>query len=178
MRAPKIKPLFTGLAVFLASITVMMLALAQESATLKLLTPKKHPALHYTNEFGKKTLFAPEKNSLTILHFWATWCEPCIEELPQIDRFQKRYAGDKVKVIALSMDNKSDGKTESFLERHSIANIRPSFDSDMSIFKAMRVGGLPTSIFINSKGQQIARADGPLDWESDEVKELVENAAK
>lgn len=174
----RLNPLFTGLAAFLASVTVMWLAIADENSHIQATTPKKLPPLTYIDEFQKPTSIQPEKYKLTIVHFWATWCEPCITELPELDKFQKRYSSEGVKVFALSMDGKNIKKVNDFMESKTISSLRPALDGDMKSYKTAMVSGLPTSVFINSKGQQIALAEGPIDWDSKEVSEFIAQALK
>lgn len=163
--------------VFLASVTVMWLAIAEDSNHIQASSPKKVASLSYTDEFGKTATISPT-NKLTIVHFWATWCEPCIEEMPELEKLQKRYAKDGVRVYALSMDGKNISKVQQFMESHNISALRPMLDSEMKSFKAVMGTGLPTSIFINGNGRQIARAEGPLNWQSMEVSEFVEKATR
>lgn len=177
MSALKIQSILTGLLAFLASVTVMVFAFASDVSRIEPSVAKKISGLSYSDEFGKKMPIRPEKHRLTVLHFWATWCEPCIEEMPALEAFQKRHAAAGVKVYALSMDN-SLPKVSRFMEANTISSLRPALDTGMKSFKAVMAVGLPTSVFINSKGQQIARVEGSLDWDSAEVEEFVEEATK
>ncbi len=132
------------------------------------------PTIIYSDEQGKEQTFGSKKNKLTALHFWATWCVPCVKELPQIDAIQKKYAGKGFKVIALSLDGKNTDKARKFYNENAINSLALFFDANLSAFQQLKIKGLPTTIFINSKGEEIARTEGDLDWESNEVEEFID----
>lgn len=132
------------------------------------------PTVIYSDENSKEHRFDSSKNRLTALHFWATWCMPCIKELPQVNAAQKKYANKGFKIIALSLDGKNIDKVQKFYSYNNIDSLQPLFDSSMTAFQQLKIKGLPTTIFINSKGEEVARAEGDIDWESKEVTEFIE----
>lgn len=109
---------------------------------------------------------------LTVMHFWATWCAPCVAELPELDAFARAHPD--LGVMALSMDDGLE-KVKFFFTKHNIATLKPTIDEGMVAFRKFRVRGLPTTLFINEQGQVFARADGELDWKSREVAEFIES---
>ncbi len=131
------------------------------------------PAIIYSDEQGKEQTLDSKKNELTALHFWATWCVPCVKELPQIDAIQKKYATKGFRVIALSLDGKNTDKAKKFYSDNNIDSLDLLFDSNLSAFQQLKIKGLPTTIFINYKGEEIARTEGDLNWESKEVKGFI-----
>lgn len=167
----------TGFLRFLARQTVLLALIIllplQAQAALKTSEPAKLPTVSYTAENQKKITLNTKKHRLTALHFWATWCVPCVEELPQVDAASKAY-GDDFAVVALSLDGRNMDKVKTFYSENKITTLKPFLDADMSAFQTLKIRGLPTTIFINEKGEEIARAEGPLDWESDEVKKFIE----
>lgn len=127
----------------------------------------------YSDENGKKYELKSNKQRLTALHFWATWCVPCVKELPQVNKAQKKYADKGFKVVALSLDGNNIKNVKTFYKDNKIENLDLYFDSDMNAFQKLRVRGLPTTIFINEKNEEIARAEGDLDWQSGEVEDFI-----
>ncbi len=141
--------------------------------------PKALPALSYSNDKGLATQVNTGGKPLTALHFWATWCVPCVDELIQVDESQKAYADKGFKVIALSLDGANNrAKVQQFYKDHNITSLEANIDGDMSIFKSVMLRGLPTTIFLNAEGEEIARAEGALDWEAKETKRFIESHLK
>ncbi len=114
------------------------------------------------------------KSHLTILHLWATWCVPCLDEIPVLDGVAAAYKDKGVTVLTLSLDGKNTQKVQDFYAKHSIKTLPSYFDYQMKAFRSLKFKGLPASIFIDGNGREIARIDGPADWDSVEVKKLLE----
>ena len=161
------------LAMFFIALFCLLPINANARTTIKESTPTALTAIIYSDENGKEQKLDTSKNNLTALHFWATWCMPCIKELPQVNAAQKKYMGKSFQIIALSLDGKNTDKVQKFYSDNKIDKLQPLFDSSMSAFSQLKIKGLPTTIFINSKGEEIARAEGELDWESNETEKFI-----
>ncbi len=114
-------------------------------------------------------------HKLTILHLWATWCVPCVAELPDLDEFAKAHPD--LGFIALSEDMNLE-KVKDFFTAHKITALTPALDEKMTMFQKAKVVGLPTTLFIDANGRMFARADGPLDWKSKDVADFIEQHLK
>jgi len=148
--------------------------LAEENGLIVLTEAAPLRDLTYTDTDGKKHKLKDELGKLTLLHFWATWCEPCIEELPRLDAFYKKYKDQGVKVIAISEDGmkKMEG-IEEFLARHKVENLTANADIGQQAFKITKTRGLPTTYFINATGQKFAVAEGSVNWEGKDALSFV-----
>ena len=133
---------------------------------------KPLPTLEYVDSEGKTHKLAA-KSRLTILHLWATWCAPCLDEIPVLDAVATAYKDKGVSVLALSLDGKNTDKVQDFYTKHNIKTLPSYFDYQMKVFRSLKLKGLPASIFIDENGKEIARIDGPADWKSAEVKKLL-----
>ena len=102
-------------------------------------------------------------HKLTAVHFWATWCVPCIDELPEIDQTIKNYEGKGLYIVPIAMEN-NVGRIEEFFVKHKITRIRPYRDDGITSFKSLGIRGLPTTVFFDSSGKEISRAEGPMPW--------------
>lgn len=142
---------------------------------IKALSPTMLPTLVYKDVNGTEQQFDASKNPLTIIHFWAIWCPPCVAELPKLDEAQKKYADNGLKVIALSLDGKDYDKVKEFFISHKITNLTPYFDEQQFAYRNLRIKGLPSSFFINSKGEIIGRADGAIDWQSEQTAKFIDS---
>lgn len=170
---------FTGFSYHLTMFFIVLFCLlptmANAATTIKESDATAIPAIIYSNEDGKEQALDASKYKLTALHFWATWCVPCVKELPQINTAQKKYTDKEFKIIALSLDGKKIENVQKFYSDNKIENLELLFDSNMSAFQQLKIKGLPTTIFINSEGKEIARAEGNLNWESKGVEEFIKS---
>ena len=103
--------------------------------------------------------------NLILLNFWATWCEPCKEEMPSLDRLQSNQNLNNLKVFAINISQESVKKVDSFFRDLNIKNFEPYFDAPTTLAKTFSLRGVPTSILINKKGKEFARIIGSIDFD-------------
>lgn len=103
------------------------------------------------------------KGKPIILHFWATWCGPCVEELPNLDTYAKKYE-DTAHIIAVATDPKDISKISDFYKVKGIKNLSITFDKGGVLSRNFRASALPTTVFINSNGHEIGRIQGAVEW--------------
>lgn len=114
------------------------------------------------------------KGKPIILHFWATWCGPCVVELPHYGAFAKN---EEIVNIALCSGGDRDNyeKVASFYKTYSIQNLPIAMDEKGALSRAFGVRGLPTTVFINKEGFEIGRIVGMVDWKDKKVVKLLLN---
>ncbi|MBI1954414.1 MAG: TlpA family protein disulfide reductase [Proteobacteria bacterium] len=102
-----------------------------------------------------------------ILHFWATWCGHCVKELPFLDKFAKDYQ-DKFHIIALTTetDQKMGESIRKFYEEKGIKHLTICLDPKGYLSQTFKVKNMPTTIFISSKGQEMGRITGAIEWKA------------
>ena len=103
--------------------------------------------------------------NLILLNFWATWCEPCKEEMPSLDRLQSNENLNNLKVFAINISQESVKKVDIFFRDLNIKNFEPYFDAPTTLAKTFSLRGVPTSILINKKGKEFARIIGSIDFD-------------
>ena len=103
-----------------------------------------------------------------LVNFWATWCAPCIKEMPSLDRLKSKVDGD-FDVIAISVDRDGVEKVTDFFNENKISNLEKFFDIKNSLAKEMNLYGVPTSFFINKEGDLIGYYHGDMEWDNDTV---------
>ena len=103
--------------------------------------------------------------NLIILNFWATWCEPCKEEMPSLDRLQDDSMLINLKVFAINIGKENKNKVNKFFEDLNIKNFEPYFDPPTTLAKKFSLRGVPTSILIDKNGQEFARIIGSIDFD-------------
>lgn len=161
------------------AVALAMLSFPALAVPLKVEPPKPAATIIYKDEAGVSHTVNPADHKLTAIHFWATWCVPCVDELPQVDAAQQAYMAKGFQVIALSMDGEHHtDKVTKFFTEHHIAHLIAAFDPNMAGFSATKSPGLPTTLFIDAQGNEIARAEGPLDWKSPEVTSFIEKITR
>jgi thiol-disulfide isomerase/thioredoxin len=102
--------------------------------------------------------------NLLLLNFWATWCEPCKEEMPSLDRLQVNQNLSNLKIFAINMSQESKKKVDSFFEDLNIENFDPYFDAPTTLAKTFSLRGVPTSILIDKDGKEFARIMGSINF--------------
>jgi thiol-disulfide isomerase/thioredoxin len=129
----------------------------------------------YTLGYHKKTL-DDYKGKPVILHFWATWCAPCVEELPEVDKTQAAYS-DKLTIITLSEDIKRSLVTD-FYRDHNINHLTMFFDKRMKLLTKLGGRALPASLFYDKNHRLVKRIDRTVDWELEETKALLDSLVR
>lgn len=125
-----------------------------------------------------KTLFLHDfKGKPVLINLWATWCAPCIQEMPSLAKLQQDYASQGLVVLALSEDETLNLATD-YYKKAGITNLTPYFDKEHAVYVALNTQGLPTSAIISAHGQILQRIEGPVDWQSPKVHALIDAVIK
>ena len=108
---------------------------------------------------------------VVVLNFWATWCGPCKDEMPALDRLRKSLDQDTFTLLTVTADLQRDGIGH-FL-RNLDVHLPVLFDEDQEVSRAYMVRALPTTIIINRDGTLLGRAVGPREWDSPDAVALM-----
>ena len=109
-----------------------------------------------------------------LLNLWATWCAPCVKELPTLDALARSHkAGGALAVVAVSQDSAPQGSVEAFLKAHAIATLGAYHDAGMNLAGAIDAQTLPTSVLYDASGHEVWRMVGDLDWNGETAKRLL-----
>ena len=127
--------------------------------------PKTYDNVIFLDQNDQKININEYVGNLLILNFWATWCEPCKEEMPSLDNLQVNPELNKIKIFAINIGKENLEKVNEFFINLNIKNFEPYFDSPVTLAKTFSLRGVPTSILINKKGQEFARIIGSIDFE-------------
>ena len=133
------------------------------------------PDVSFGDPDGGETDFESFLGVPTLVNFWATWCAPCVKELPTL----KQLAADKggnLWVVPISQDSAPRASVEAFLAFHKL-DLPAYQDSKMALSGALGVEILPTSILYDSNGREVWRYVGDLDWTGAEASKLLAEAA-
>ncbi len=134
--------------------------------------------ISFIDESGAAKTLADFRGKTVLLNLWATWCAPCREEMPSLDRLQKQLGSGTFEVVALAVDRGGVDAAGKFLKGINVTNLKVYADPTTKSGTALRVLGMPTTILINADGKEAGRLSGPAEWDSDEAKKLIAAAGK
>jgi len=138
--------------------------------------PKPMPDLAFTDANDKPAKLADYKGKTVLLNFWATWCAPCVKEMPSLDKLQAEMGKDKFVVLPLSLDGPSKPKVAPFYADRKLANLGIYFDKGKKALGALDISVLPTSVLVDPEGREIGRMEGDADWDKPEALALMKAA--
>lgn len=108
-----------------------------------------------------------------LLNLWATWCPPCRNEMPSLDRLQSLRGGTDFEVVALSIDKGGSEQVQPFFEEIGIKRLEMYLDQPGVSMQALKIVGLPTTLLVGKDGSELARWVGPKEWDAPEtIKEI------
>ena len=119
----------------------------------------------FLDKNDKKINIKEFTGNLLLLNFWATWCEPCKEEMPFLDRLQINENLSNLKIFAINISQENKKKVDSFFKDLNIENLEPYFDAPTTLAKVFSLRGVPTSILIDKNGKEFARIIGSIDFD-------------
>lgn len=134
------------------------------------------PAVALADPAGKVLNTGALSGTPVLINLWATWCAPCVEEMPLLDKLATDYQG-KLRVVVASQDLQGAEKVVPFFDKSKFAHLEPWLDRENLLSTAFGGDGvLPTTVLYDASGQEVARVVGGFDWQSPEAKALVDEA--
>jgi thiol-disulfide isomerase/thioredoxin len=127
--------------------------------------PQPAPAISFADLHGKPATLADFKGRPVLVNLWATWCQPCLKEMPSLERLQADF-GSSLTVAAISEDLGGSPVVEPFVKKLGIAKIAVYLDPKNTALQGLGARGLPTSILIDKQGRVVGRVEGAADWDS------------
>ena len=133
------------------------------------------PALTFKDTAGHTLRLATATGQPLVVNLWATWCAPCVAELPTLDKLAAARAG-KLRVITLSQDMSGGDAVAAFLAGKDLTHLAPWLDPQASAAAAYGASTLPTTIYYDAKGHELWRWSGGMDWSSAKAAALLGEA--
>ncbi|MEP3655254.1 MAG: TlpA family protein disulfide reductase [Litorimonas sp.] len=135
--------------------------------------PPTQPTTVFSTADGRTFTFDELRGKTVLVNIWATWCPPCIKEMPSLDRLQKKRGGDDFEVVTISID-RTKYEPAKFFADNGIQNLAPWHDGSYGIPGNLRLRGYPTTVIYNSEGFEIAVLEGEAEWDSEESLALID----
>ncbi len=143
--------------------------------------PAPAPELAFAGPDGKPLTLADFRGRTVLVNLWATWCAPCLKEMPALDALQKAMGGPDFAVVAINIDTRNLDKPRAWLAENGVTALPFHGDPQAATFQALRkahqVEGMPVSIIVDRSGCELGIIQGPADWASADSKALMAAAA-
>ena len=154
-------------------------AVGNELPDLKNLVVHKIPKIYdniiFLDDVDEEINIQNLDSQLIILNFWATWCEPCKEEMPSLNRLQANQKLKNLKIYPINIGKENLNKVKSFFAELDINNLEPYFDNPSTLAKTFSLRGIPTTILLNSKGEEFARIIGSINFDDENFINWLKN---
>ena len=134
------------------------------------------PGAGFRDPRGKAVSLASFRGKPLLVNLWATWCAPCIAEMPTLDALAAR--DKELQVLAVSQDIGGREKVDAFFAKRGFRMLQPYVDPELSLMTELKVGTLPTTILYDAQGREVWRMTGMEDWQGSRAAELIAEASK
>ena len=135
--------------------------------------PLPAPQASFTDGSGRSVSLGAFRGEVVLLNIWATWCGPCVWEMPTLNSLQARLRGEGLAVVAVSVDHKGFAVVKPFLKRHGLVHLKAYLDPKRNLKRHFRYQALPTTVVIDAQGRVVGRMAGAAEWDSPEAIELI-----
>lgn len=136
-------------------------------------TPQPVPDVRFQDADGKPLSLSNFRGKVVLLNVWATWCVPCREEMPALDRLQQMLGGPAFEVVALSINSGGAAVVQRFYDEIGIRSLAVYVDPSMEVSGKLRTVGIPTTLLLDREGRERWRKTGPAEWDSPVIVESL-----
>ena len=167
-----------GTALAICLVSLCFTAIPSLARDLVLTAPKKIPNWQLQDPEGHIVDLASFKGRVVVLDVWATWCGPCREEFPSLDRLQTQLKGKGVSVVPVSVDQTGWPAIHKFYYSLHIGHLNRYWDQSMGIMEGFDMPGLPTAIVLDRQGREVGRVIGAIEWDNPEVVAVLDGLSQ
>jgi thiol-disulfide isomerase/thioredoxin len=128
--------------------------------------PRPMPDLEFLDADNRPVRLADFTGQARLINLWATWCAPCVKEMPSLDRLQANMPRDRFTVLPISLDGPTKPKVAPFYKQQDLSNLPIFYDKGRKAMSTLDVTLLPTSILVDPAGRELGRLEGDADWDT------------
>lgn len=137
------------------------------------LPPAPPPDMPFQARDGSSHRLSEFKGKGMVVNLWATWCAPCVAEMPSLQALSKALAPHDIAVLPLSSDRGGGDAVAAWYGEHGINSLPVLLDPQGAIAQAVKARGIPTTLIVNTANLIVARLEGGADWGSPDVETLI-----
>ena len=138
-------------------------------ALKKLSQPVAHPTLGFSLPDGTRRSFADYAGRALVVNFWATWCAPCVAEMPALAALAQAGAAEGILVLPVSLDRGGAPAVAKFYQNHRLVDLPVLLDPKSAAMQVLGLSGVPQTLIIGRDGTERARSAGPVAWDRPDV---------
>ena len=128
----------------------------------------------WKNAVGKTLSLKDFKDKIILLNFWATWCQPCIRELPSMERLQAKFNEDDFNIVAISLDRGGANVAARLLKRLKLKKLKLYIDKKNKSAQVLGVKFMPTTFIFDRKSRKLGMLQGGVEWDSKNATALIQ----
>lgn len=140
--------------------------------------PRPVPDIWFQDDQGHGFTLADLRGRVVLLNVWATWCVPCRQEMPTLDRLEARLGGDDFVVVALSIDRKGVDAVRDFYREIGVQKLVIYLDPSATGSRGLAIEGVPTTLVIDRQGREVARKMGAPEWDGPQMVSLIQRTIR
>jgi thiol-disulfide isomerase/thioredoxin len=134
---------------------------------------QSRPADTWNDESGKPVSLADFAGKVVMVNFWASWCPPCLRELPSINRLQATLGGKDFTIVALNIDQAGKPIAKRLSRKLKLDKLALYLDPKSAVTKSWKIKTMPTTILFDQKGREVGRLEGGVEWDTPATVSLV-----
>jgi len=142
--------------------------------------PKPPPGIGFTGPDGRAMSLSDFRGRTVLVNLWATWCVPCRQEMPALDKLQAELGGQEFQVVAINVDTRNPEKPKAWLQENGIRHLTYYADPAGKVLQILQksghVVGLPATFVVDPSGCEIALLKGPAEWASSDALAFIRTA--
>ena len=164
--------LLTILIVIVVSVFLIVLLREERDSTLTTIGPiqlgSEAPNFDFPDLDGKKVSLSDHRGKVVLVNIWATWCPPCRQEMPSMQRLYEKFKGENLEILAVSIDSTGREAVAPFMRKMNLT-FPALLDPKETIKPLYRITGVPESFIIDKDGIVVEKISGPIDWAAPKV---------
>jgi thiol-disulfide isomerase/thioredoxin len=137
--------------------------------------PRKLDPVAFFREGVQPMDLSAFRGKVVLLNLWATWCSPCLRELPALDRLQQRLGGDDFVVLPIAIDRQGIQAVSAYYEKLEIKHLGRYIGTAEEMGKAFPIDVFPASFFIDREGRVLSFMRSFVDWDAPEADQLIQS---